>query len=115
MSDKKGFGKFLMVTTPVLDGVEIQEYLGPVIVRHARAVNIVRDFFTAFRDVFGGRSGAYQEVMDDMQRELLAEVRHRAQQMGATAVIGLRVDIESVGAKNRSLMMAIGQGTAVRI
>ena len=50
-----------------------------------------------------------------MHRELLAEVRQRAQQMGATAVIGLRIDIESVGAKRRSLMIAVGQGTAVRI
>src|SRR3972149_145903 len=97
MPGKKGFERFLMVTTPVLDGVEIQEYLGPVVVRNVRAINIVRDFFTSIRDIFGGRSGAYQEVIDDMYREVLEDVRDRAESMGANAVIGLRIDFESVG------------------
>jgi len=115
MEQKKGFDKFLMVTTPILDGVEIQEYLGPVVVRNVRAVNVIRDFFTSFRDIFGGRSGSYQEVMDDMYREILEETRHRAEQMGATAIVGLRVDFDSIGAKRKSLLMATAQGTAVRI
>ena len=115
MSEKKGFDKFIMVTTPVLDGVAIEEYLGPVVVRNVRAVNIIRDFFTSIRDVFGGRSGSYQEVIDDMFREVLEELRARAERMGATAVIGLRLDFESIGAKQKSLLMAVGQGTAVKI
>ena len=115
MSEKKGFEKFLMVTTPLIDGVEIKEYLGPVVVRNIRAVNIIRDLFTSFRDIFGGRSGAYQEVIDDMFREVLAEVREQALQLGATAVVGLRFDFDSVGAKRKSLVMAIAQGTAVKV
>jgi len=53
-------------TTPILDGIKIKEYKGIVIVRNVRAVNIIRDFFTAFRDIFGGRSESYQEVMKSM-------------------------------------------------
>ena len=115
MAEKKGFGQFIMVTTPLLDGVEIQEYLGPVVVRNVRAVNVIRDFFTTFRDIFGGRSGSYEEVINDMYREVLSEMRARAEQMGATAVVGLRLDFESIGAKRKSLVMATGQGTAVRV
>jgi len=115
VAEKKGFDKFLIVTTPVLDGVEIQEYLGPVVVRNVRAVNVIRDFLTSFRDIFGGRSGSYQEVIDDMYRELLEEFRNKAEEMGATAILGFRIDFESVGSKNKSLIMAVGQGTAVRI
>ena len=115
MTEKKGFDQFRMVTTPILEGVEIQEYLGPVVIRNVRAVNIIRDFFTRFRDIFGGRSGSYQEVIDDMYRELLTEMRQQAELMGATAVIGLRVDFESIGAKRKSLIMATAQGTAVRV
>ena len=115
MAEKKGFDKFIMVTAPVLDGVEIQEYLGPVVVRTVRAVNIIRDLFTSFRDIFGGRSGSYEEVIDDMYREVLVEMRQQAERMGATAVIGFRVDFESIGAKRKSLIMATAQGTAVRI
>ena len=115
MSEKKGFDKFLMVTTPLLDGVEIQEYLGPVVVRNVRAVNVIRDFFTSFRDIFGGRSGSYQEVIDDMYLELMKELREKAEGMGASAVVGLRVDFENIGAKNKSLLMATAQGTAVKV
>lgn len=115
MVERKGFDRFLMVTTPLLDGVEIEEYLGPVVVRNVRAINIVRDFFTSIRDVFGGRSASYQEVINTMYREVLEEMRERAEAMGANAVIGLRIDFESVGAKNRSLIMAAGQGTAVKV
>ena len=51
MSDKKGFDEFLMVTTPVLDSVEIQEYLGPVIVRNVRAIaTFSRRFATSLAD-----------------------------------------------------------------
>ena len=53
-------------TTPILDGIKIKEYRGIVIARNVRAINIVRDFFTSFRDIIGGRSGAYQEVMKAM-------------------------------------------------
>ena len=115
MSEMKGFEKFIMVTTPVLDDVTIKEYHGPVVVRNVRAINVIRDFFTSFRDIFGGRSGSYQEVIDDMYRDILSELRAQAERMGATAVIGLRLDFESIGAKRKSLIMAVGQGTAVRI
>ncbi len=115
MVQKKGFDKFLMVTAPLLDGVEIHEYLGPVVARNVRAVNIVRDFFTSFRDIFGGRSASYQEVIDDMYREVLGELRQRAETMGATAVIALRLDFESIGNKGKSLLMVTAQGTAVRV
>ena len=115
MADKKGFHRFLIVTAPLLEGVEIQEYLGPIVVRNVRAVNVIRDFFTSFRDIFGGRSGPYQEVMDNMYREVVEQMRRDTELMGATAIIGLRVDFDSVGAKRKSLIMATGQGTAVRI
>jgi len=115
MGEKKGFDKFLMVTTPLLDGVRIREYVGPVVVRNVRAVNIIRDLFTRFRDIFGGRSASYQEVIDDMYREIMLEVRQRAEAMGANAVVGLRMDFESIGSKGTSLVMATAQGTAVRI
>jgi uncharacterized protein YbjQ (UPF0145 family) len=105
----------LLTTTPVIQGREIQQYYGLVTVRNVRAMNIIRDILTSIRDIFGGRSGAYQEVMDDVERELLEELKAKAAQMGANAIIGLQIDYENVGAKNNSLIMAFAKGTAVRI
>jgi len=102
-------------TTPILDGIKIKEYKGIVIVRNVRAVNIIRDFFTSFRDIFGGRSESYQEVMKSMQDDVIAEAREEARKLGANAIVGFALDYDNVGSKNKSLLMASGKGTAVVI
>ena len=104
-----------ILTTPMLEGVTVTEYKGLVTARNVRAVNVVRDFLTAFRDFFGGRSVSYQEVMSDMEREVLAEIQADAARLGANAVIGFTLDFDNIGSKNKSLLMAHGKGTAVVI
>lgn len=105
----------LVLTAPILDGKKVVEYKGLVISRDVRALNVFRDIFTAFRDFFGGRSNSYQEVMQEMQQELIAELKREAQMMGANAIIGFSLDFDNVGSKGKSLLMAAAQGTAVVI
>jgi uncharacterized protein YbjQ (UPF0145 family) len=100
-------------TTPILDGIKIKEYKGIVIARNVRAVNIVRDFFTSFRDIFGGRSASYQDVMKDMQDDVIAEAKEEARKLGANAIVGFALDYDNVSSKNKSLLMASAKGTAV--
>jgi uncharacterized protein YbjQ (UPF0145 family) len=100
-------------TTPILDGIKIKEYKGIVIARNVRAVNIIRDFFTSFRDIFGGRSGSYQEVMKSMQDDVIAEAKEESRKLGANAIVGFSLDYDNIGAKNKSLLMASAKGTAV--
>jgi len=102
-------------TTPILDGIKIRQYKGIVIVRNVRAVNIIRDFFTHFRDIFGGRSESYQDVMEDMENDVIAEIKDKARKLGANAVVGFSLDYDNVGSKNKSLLMASAKGTAVVI
>ena len=102
-------------TTPILDGLRITEYKDVIIVRNVRGVNIVRDFLTVFRDIFGGRSGSYQEVMKQMQDDVMAEAKAEARRMGANAIVGFSLDYDNVGSKGKSLLMASVKGTAVVI
>ena len=102
-----------ILTVPIVEGVRVVEYKGIITSRNVRAVNVIRDFFTCFRDFFGGRSESYQEVMGDMESEVFKEIRAGAQQMGANGVIGFSLDFDNVGSKNKSLLMAHGKGTAV--
>ena len=102
-------------TTPILDGIKIRQYKGVVIVRNVRAVNVIRDFFTSFRDIFGGRSESYQEVMRIMQDDVIAEARDKAARLGANAIVGFSLDYDNIGSKNKSLLMASAKGTAVVI
>ena len=102
-------------TTPILDGIKIKEYKGIVIVRNVRAINIVRDFFTSFRDIIGGRSRSFQEVMRAMQDDVIAEAKEEARKLGANAIVAFTLDYDNVGSKNKSLLMASAKGTAVVI
>jgi len=102
-----------ILTTPIVEGRKIVEYKGLVTAKNVRAVNVVRDFFTFFRDFVGGRSGSYQEVMDNIQREVIEEISQEAQKLGANAIIGFHLDFDNVGSKNKSLIMAFAKGTAV--
>jgi uncharacterized protein YbjQ (UPF0145 family) len=102
-------------TTPILDGIKIKEYKGIVIARNVRAINIIRDIFTTFRDIFGGRSGSYQEVMKAMQVDVIAEAKEEARQVGANAIVGFSLDYDNIGSKRKSLLMVCAKGTAVVI
>ena len=100
-------------TVPLLEGLKIKDYKGIVIARNVRAINIVRDILTSFRDIFGGRSESYQGVMKAMQEEVMADVKEQAFNMGANAIVGFSLDYENVGSKNKSMLMAAARGTAV--
>ncbi|NLB55120.1 MAG: YbjQ family protein [Lentisphaerae bacterium] len=102
-----------VLTVPLIEGMKVVEYKGFVSARNVRAINIVRDMFTSVRDVFGGRSGSYQDVMSEMEAEVMREIRFTALSMGANAIVGFTIDFDNIGSKNTSLLMAFGKGTAV--
>jgi len=107
--------KMMILTTPIVEGYTIKEYKGLVTAKNVRALNIIRDTMTSFRDFFGGRSGSYQEVMDSIQQEVIDEIIIEAEKVGANGIIGFRIDFENVGSKDKSLIMAFATGTAVVI
>ena len=102
-------------TTPILDGINIRQYKGMVMVRNVRAMSVVHDILTRIRDFFGGRSGSYQDVMKSMQDEVIAEAKEEARRLGANAIVGFSLDYDNVGSKSKSLVMAYAKGTAVVI
>ena len=104
-----------ILTTPIVEDQKIIEYKGLVTAKNVRAVNVIRDLMTSFRDFFGGRSGSYQDVMNDIQKEVIEEITREAQNLGANAIIGFQLDFDNVGSKNKSLIMAFAKGTAVII
>lgn len=103
----------IITTTHTLQDKKIVEYKGLISSKNVRGINVIRDFLTSFRDFFGGRSGSYQDVMTAMEAELLRELQNQASTLGANAVIGVTIDFDNVGSKNKSLIMAYAKGTAV--
>lgn len=73
-----------------------------------------RDFFASIRDVVGGRSGSYEEVLREAKDTALREMQEQARMLGANAVIGVDLDYETVGGSG-SMLMVTACGTAVTI
>jgi uncharacterized protein YbjQ (UPF0145 family) len=89
-----------------------QQVLGVVTGEAIIGANIFRDLFASVRDIVGGRSATYERALGEAREVAMGEMKARAEQLGANAVIGVDVDYEVLGANNGMLMVAVS-GTAV--
>ena len=104
----------LVTTTNVVEGRRILEYKGLVAGEAILGANLFRDLFASIRDIVGGRSGAYEKVLNDARQTAVREMTDKAAALGANAVIGVDLDYETVGS-NGSMLMVTAAGTAVLI
>ncbi|MEM7633686.1 MAG: heavy metal-binding domain-containing protein [Pseudomonadota bacterium] len=102
----------LVTTTNTIDGRRISAYRGLVAGEAILGANLFRDLFASIRDIVGGRSGAYEKVLNDARETAIAEMTDKASALGANAVIGVDIDYETVG-QNGSMLMVTAAGTAV--
>ena len=100
----------IITTTPNVEGHKILAYKGLVVGEAIMGANIVRDFFASITDIVGGRSGAYETKLQDARDTAINELKSRALQLGATAVVGVDLDYEVVG---DTMLMVSVSGTAV--
>ncbi len=103
----------IVTTTPNIEGKQIVEYLGIVSSQTIIGANFFKDILAGLRDFFGGRSGAYERVLDEAKQFAMNELVQRAKSIGANAVVGIDMDYETVGTGGSMLMVCIS-GTAVR-
>ncbi|WP_457610548.1 YbjQ family protein [Lutibacter sp.] len=103
----------LLTTTNTLETHNIKEYLGIVTGETIIGANIFKDFFAGIRDIVGGRSGSYESVLREAKEIALKEMEEEAQKIGASAVIGIDLDYETVGSKG-GMLMVTASGTAVK-
>ena len=104
----------IVTTTPSIERREIQQYLGIVTGEAILGANIFRDLFAGVRGVVGGRSGAYEKVLERAREIALQEMEEAAKQRGADAVVGVDLDYEVLGSAN-GMLMVTASGTAVKL
>ena len=102
----------VLTTTPSIEGKKITQYFGIVTGEAIIGANLFRDIFAGIRDIVGGRSGSYEEVLREAKNNALNEMQDNALKLGANAVVGVDLDYETVGA-NGSMLMVTASGTAV--
>ncbi len=103
-----------MTTTPTIEGHTIKEYKGVVTGETIIGANLWKDFRASIRDIIGGRTGSYEEVLMEARDTSMSEMEEGAAQMGANAIVGVDIDYQTVGQRSSMLMVAVS-GTAVVI
>ena len=101
-------------TTPCIEGKSITGYHGVVVGEAILGTNIFRDMFAGIRDIVGGRSGAYEKELAKAREIAFGELKERASELGANAIVGIDIDYEVIG-KDGSMMMVSVSGTAVTL
>ena len=102
----------IITTTPQVEGKKIKEYLRVVTGEAILGANIFRDFLAGITDIIGGRSGAYEESINEAREIALKEMEDKAKEMGANSIVGIDIDYETVGG-DKSMLMVTCSGTAV--
>lgn len=102
----------LITTTPSVEGRKVIRYLGIVTGEAIMGANIFKDLFAGIRDIVGGRAGAYEKELIRAKDIALSEMKERAEQLGANAIVGVDLDFETIGMKGTMLMVS-ACGTAV--
>jgi uncharacterized protein YbjQ (UPF0145 family) len=103
----------LVVTTSSVDGLKVKQYLKPVSAHIVAGTNLFSDFFASFSDVFGGRSGTYQKQLTSLYNEAIERVKYAAYEIGANCILGLKIDMDEISGKGKSMFMLTAVGTAV--
>ncbi|WP_042478528.1 YbjQ family protein [Bacillus ndiopicus] len=100
----------LVTTTNSLEGKTIETYHGIVTGEAIMGANVVRDIFASVTDIIGGRSSAYEEKLAEGRQLAIEEMKERAKQLGANAVVGVDLDFETI---RDGMMMVVATGTAI--
>lgn len=103
----------IVTTTNAVDGKTVADYQGIVFGEVITGINVLKDLGAGMRNFFGGRSKSYEEELTMAREEAINEMVSRAEEIGADAVVGMKMDYEVLGSDNGMLMVTCS-GTAVK-
>lgn len=104
----------IITTTGNVEGRTIISYEGIVFGEVISGINFIKDLGAGMRNFFGGRSQGYEDEILSARDQALAEMEDRADDLGADAIIGVKMDYETLGADNGMIMVTCS-GTAVKL
>ena len=102
----------IITTTNEIQDKKVVEYKGIVFGEVISGINMFKDMGASLRNIFGGRSKGYEDELLTARENALEEMKTRAENLGANAIIGVKMDYEVLGADNGMLMVTCS-GTAV--
>ncbi|APT83914.1 YbjQ family protein [Corynebacterium aquilae] len=103
----------IVTTTNSVEGHTITQYLRVVSGETVAGINAVKDIAAGFRNIVGGRSESYEYEAAQAREAALAEMWSRAGELGADAIVGVKLDYSSIG--QGGMLMVTATGTAVKL
>jgi uncharacterized protein YbjQ (UPF0145 family) len=101
----------MVATTDNLPGPEVKEILGVVVGSCVQTKHLGKDFRADLRNLIGGKSKAYTELMEEARRIFMQRMIEDAKNLGADAIIGMRY---ATAQTMLSAIEIIAFGTAVK-
>jgi uncharacterized protein YbjQ (UPF0145 family) len=105
----------IITTTDSIEGRSITAYLGIVSGDAVMGTNIFRDMLASVRDIVGGRSASYENILAEAKEAALADLQARATLLGADAVVAVDLDYEVIGGDSKTMLLVSANGTAVKL
>ena len=102
----------IITTTHTIEGKKIIEYKGVVFGEVINGIHFMKDFAASITNFTCGRSKEYEQEVIKARSEALNEMVQRAEELGANAIVGVKVDVETI---NESMLMVTATGTSVLI
>lgn len=105
----------LLTSTNNIEGAKINQYVELITANVVVGTNIFSDFGASLTDIFGGMSDTYQGKLQKIYKISLDKLKTKAINLGANAIIGIKIDFDEISGKGKSMFMISIFGTAVKI
>ncbi|PHM16444.1 MAG: hypothetical protein CJD30_11540 [Sulfuricurvum sp. PD_MW2] len=105
----------IFITTETTVDLPIIKRMNVISSQCVYGMNIVKDIFGMFRDVFGGRVVSIENGLKDAHHQVIEDLKERAYLMGADAVIAVKVEHTYNNASGGSILSVFATGTAIKI
>ena len=104
--------RFIITTTDTIENCPIKRYIDTICSNIVIGTNVFSDFAASVTDFFGGRSGSYKRKLQIIYNEASKELKQKAINLGANAIVGFKVDFDEISSRDKSMFMVSVSGTA---
>lgn len=107
----------ILSTTSYLEGKKVKEYRGVVFGEAIIGIDFIKDFTASITNFIGGRAEEYEQELINARAQAVSEMIIRAEKVGANCLLGVKIDIDSIGIgeKNGLMLMVSASATAAVI
>ena len=105
----------IILTTETAPNLNITKRIDVISAQAAFEINNFKDLFVGFMNPVKGRSNELEKQLDELRVKSTQELKAKAHEIGANAVVAVDLDLSTVTIGSISMMMMMASGTAVVI